>query len=40
MTMTGVKAKEIKKPCEEIHLKIEKQNEKYVEQANRCKKLV
>ena len=35
-----VRAKEIKKLLEEIRLKIEKQNAKYVEQANRRRKYV
>ena len=34
------RAKEIKKLDAEVHLKIEKQNAKYVEQANRCCKYV
>ena len=35
-----VRAKEIKKLHEEVRLKIEKNNAKYVEQANRCRKYV
>ena len=35
-----VRAKEIKKLHEEVRLKIEKNNAKYVEQANRCLKYV
>ena len=36
----GVRAKEIKKLHEDVRLKIEKQNAKYVEQANKRKKFV
>ena len=35
-----VRAKEIKKLCEDVRLKIEKKNAKYVEQANRHRKFV
>ena len=35
-----VRAKEIKKLHKDVHLKIEKQNAKYVEQANRRRKFV